>query len=123
MFDNTHAHITTWVVAFILFAVALSLQRGSNQKGFKIVQMILRLFYIFIVVTGAMIFFKHQSFDAALYGMKFVFGIIVIGMMEMILVRGSKGKSTGIAWVLFLVSVAITFFLGFKLPLGWNFLG
>ncbi|RST75206.1 DUF1516 family protein [Siminovitchia acidinfaciens] len=120
MFDNTHAHITTWVVALILFVVVLLLQKGGNQKGAKITQMILRLFYLLIILTGVLLFSKHQGYNPALYGIKFLGGIIVIAMMEMILVRGAKGRNTGVLWVVFIAALAITFFLGLKLPLGWN---
>ncbi|MBS4177425.1 YisL family protein [Lederbergia citrea] len=120
MFDNTHAHITTWVVALILFAVALFLHNSGNKKAMKIVQMILRLFYLLIIATGFMLFSKHSSYDPALYGIKFLGGIVVIAMMEMVLVRTSKGKNTGVFWALLLISFIVTFYLGAKLPLGWN---
>lgn len=122
MFDNTHAHITTWVVALILFVVVLLLRKGGNQKGAKITQMILRLFYLLIILTGVLLFSKHQGYDPALYGIKLLGGIIAIAMMEMVLVRGAKEKNTGIFWIIFIIALAVTFFLGLKLPLGWNML-
>lgn len=122
MFDHTHAHITTWVIALILFAVAFMLFKGGKEKGFKIVQMTLRLFYLLIIATGVMLFIKHSSFDPALYGVKFLGGIIVIAMMEMILVRTKKGKKAGVFWAIFILSLLVTFLLGVKLPLGWNWL-
>ena len=120
MFDTTHAHITTWVVALILFVIALVLHKSGNQKGMKIVQMILRLFYVLIILTGILLFIKHQTYNPALYGIKLLGGLVVIGMMEMILIRSSKEKNTGALWIVFIVAFAITFFLGLKLPLGWN---
>jgi hypothetical protein len=123
MFDTPHAHITAWVIGLILFVVALFLYQSGKQKGFKIAQMSLRLFYLLIIATGVMLFVRHSSFDPALYGIKFLAGIIVIAMMEMILIRTSKGKATGILWIIFIVSFVGTFLLGVKLPLGWNWLG
>ncbi|RWR14551.1 YisL family protein [Siminovitchia fortis] len=122
MFDSTHAHITTWAIALILFVVVLVLQKGGNHKGAKITQMILRVFYLLIIATGVLLFSKHQSYNPALYGVKFLGGVIVIVMMEMLLVRTGKGKNTGILWAVFVIALAITFFLGLKLPLGWNML-
>ncbi len=122
MFDSTHAHITTWAVALILFVVVLVLQKSGKQKGAKITQMILRVFYLLIIATGVLLFSKHQGYNPALYGIKFLGGIIVIGMMEMILVRTAKEKNTGVFWAVFIVALAVTFFLGLKLPLGWNML-
>ena len=120
MFDNTHAHITTWVIALILFAVVLFLHNGGKQKGAKIVQMILRVFYLLIIITGFGLFMNHSAYDPALYGVKFLGGIIVIAMMEMVLVRTVKGKKTGLFWTILIVSFAVTFYLGAKLPIGWN---
>ncbi|RST59626.1 YisL family protein [Siminovitchia terrae] len=120
MFESTHAHITTWVVALILFVIVLVLQKGGNQKGAKITHMILRVFYLLIIATGALLFFKHQAYNPALYGIKFLGGIIVIAMLEMILVRTAKAKNTAILWIVFVVALAITIYLGMKLPIGWN---
>lgn len=118
--NGTHLHIFTWVVGIILFLVAAGMAKGS--KGRKITHMILRLFYVLIIVSGLVIFMEHMSADSMLYGIKFVAGILTIGMMEMVLVRSSKGKPTSMFWILFAVFLVITMFLGFKLPLGINFL-
>lgn len=117
--DTTHMHIFTWVVGVVLFLVAASMANGT--KGKKITHMILRLFYVLIIITGAALFFKHMSIDSMLYGIKFVLGILTIGFMEMVLVRGSKGKNTGLMWILFIVALLATMFVGFKLPMGFNF--
>ncbi|PID14366.1 hypothetical protein CSV63_12615 [Sporosarcina sp. P34] len=117
--DTTHMHIFTWVVGIVLFLVAASMANGT--KGKKITHMILRLFYVLIIITGAALFFKHMSIDSMLYGIKFVLGILTIGFMEMVLVRGSKGKNTGLMWILFIIALLATMFIGFKLPVGFNF--
>lgn len=115
--SSVHLHITTWVVGIVIFLIAAL--SGKQSKG---LHMALRLFYILIIITGGALFFEYSSFDAMLYGMKFLFGILVIGMMEMVLVRQKKNKPTGMFWGLFAVFLFITMFLGFKLPLNWNFL-
>ncbi|MFI8686647.1 YisL family protein [Rossellomorea sp. NPDC077527] len=120
MFDTTHAHITTWVVAIILFFVAVGLHNAGKNKGMKIVHMILRLFYLLIILTGALLFWKHQGLDPALYGIKGLVGIWVIGMFEMVLVRTNKGKSTNMFWILLVVSLLLVLYLGLRLPLGWH---
>jgi hypothetical protein len=113
---NTHFHIFTWVVGIILFLVAAVLADGS--KGKKITHMIARLFYVLIVVSGFLLFLNWSSQDAALYGVKFLLGLVTIGMMEMVLVRSSKGKKVTTFWILFFVFLFATMFLGFKLPAG-----
>ncbi|MCA1059538.1 YisL family protein [Rossellomorea aquimaris] len=120
MFDTTHAHITTWVVAIILFFVAVGLHNAGKNKGMKIVHMILRLFYLLIILTGALLFWKHQGINPALYGIKGLVGIWVIGMFEMVLVRTKKGKSTNMFWILLVVSLLLVLYLGLRLPLGWR---
>lgn len=112
----THAHITSWALALILFFVALYLQKSGKEKGAKIVQMILRVFYILILITGIQLIIGAASLPFA-YIAKIVFGILSIGFMEMVLVRGKKGKPTTMFWVLLLVSLAITIYLGFSLPM------
>ncbi|MGR3763503.1 YisL family protein [Rossellomorea sp. NS-SX7] len=119
MFDNTHAHITTWAIAIILFFVAVRLHNAGKAKGMKVVQMILRLFYLLIILTGALLFWKHQGINPALYGIKALVGIWVIGMFEMILVRMKKGKSTKMFWIQLIIALIIVLVLGFQLPLGF----
>lgn len=118
--DTTHLHITTWVIGIVLFLVAAFMNRDS--KGRKIVHMILRLFYILIVISGLALFIAHSSFDAMQYGLKFLFGLLTIGMMEMVLVRSKKQKPVTLFWVLFAVFLFVTMFFGFKLPIGIDFL-
>lgn len=118
--DTTHLHITTWVVGIALFFAAAFM--GRENKGTKIVHMVLRLFYILIIISGLALFFAHSSFDAMQYGLKFLFGLLTIGMMEMVLVRSKKQKPVTLFWVLFAVFLFVTMFFGFKLPVGINFL-
>lgn len=114
---STHLHITTWVVALILFFVALAIAKP------KVVHMILRLFYILIIITGIAMFIEGMDFgEGMLYGLKFLTGILVIGMMEMTLVKKAKAKPYTTFLVLVFVFFFIALFLGFKLPLGFNFL-
>jgi len=95
---------------------------NRDSKGRKIVHMILRLFYILIVISGLALFIAHSSFDAMQYGLKFLFGLLTIGMMEMVLVRSKKQKPVTLFWVLFAVFLFVTMFFGFKLPIGIDFL-
>lgn len=118
--DTTHLHIFTWVVGVILFIVAAVMPKAS--KGRKITHMIARLFYVLILLSGIFLFIAHSSLDSALYGVKFLAGLIVIGAMEMILVRSGKGKNVSVLWIVFFIILLITLYLGFYLPMGANFL-
>ena len=112
---STHLHIAVWVLGVVLFLVAAF---GVKAKA---LHMVLRLMYILIIITGAALFFKYSSGDQMGYGIKFLLGILTIAMMEMVLVKQSKGKKTTIFWILFVVFLLATMFYGFKLPLGLNF--
>ena len=117
--DTTHLHITTWVIAVVLFLIAAFMQRDS--KGRKILHMVLRLFYILIIITGLTLFIEWSSSDPMLYGIKFLLGILTIGMMEMVLVRSKKQKPVTMFWALFAVFLFATMFIGFMLPVGMDF--
>lgn len=116
--SQTHLHITTWVVGIVIFLIAALM--GKRSKG---LHMTLRLFYVLIIITGGALFIEAMDYgQGMLYGFKFLGGILVIGMMEMVLVRQKKNKPTGMFWILFAVFLLITLFLGFKLPMGQDFL-
>lgn len=118
--NTTHFHIFTWVVGIILFLVAAVMASGT--KGRKITHMIARLFYLLILFSGILLFMKSFDFgQGMLYGIKFIFGFGVIAFMEMVLVRGDKGKKTSTFAILFFVFLIITMYLGFTLPMGMKF--
>lgn len=117
--QTTHLHITTWVVAVVLFLIAAFMQRDS--KGRKILHMVLRLFYVLIIITGLTLFIEWSSSDPMLYGIKFLLGVLTIGMMEMVLVRSKKQKPVTMFWALFAVFLFATMFIGFMLPIGMDF--
>ena len=119
--STTHLHITTWVIGLILFFLAAA--GIVKSKG---VHMALRLFYILIIISGGALYYEYAiEFRAPEggmdYDMKFLFGILLIGMMEMVLVRQKKNKPTTIFWVLFAVFLFLTLFYGLKVPDGMDF--
>ncbi|WP_339251298.1 YisL family protein [Sporosarcina sp. FSL W8-0480] len=118
--DTTHFHIFTWVVGVIVFLVAAVMANGT--KGKKITHMIARLFYVLILISGVALFIKGMDYGrGAEYGIKFLLGLLTIGMMEMVLVRSTKGKPVTMFWILFFVFFFATMFFGFKLPMGFEF--
>lgn len=112
----THAHITSWLIALILFVIAWSLTNSGKERAAKILQMVLRLFYIFIVVTGIMLLMKIDP--TPLYHVKAVMGFIVISFMELAMVKKSKEKPASVYLLLFVLFFIATVSLGFYLPLG-----
>ncbi|MBD7938034.1 MULTISPECIES: YisL family protein [Cytobacillus] len=111
----THAHLTTWIVAFILFFVALSLQKNGKDK---VVHMILRLFYLLIIATGVGMLFSINI--DIMYVLKALVGLWIIAMWEMILIRSKKGEKPTILWVQLIVAFLLVLYLGLSLPLGFT---
>ncbi|MFB6465278.1 YisL family protein [Cytobacillus sp. Hz8] len=112
-----HAHITTWVLALILFFISLGLSKSGKRKGQKIVQMILRLVYILIIITGGLLLFNISNITG-LYILKAIVGLWVIIMLELIAVKTVKQKKTTGHWILLIITLVLVFYLGFSLPLG-----
>ncbi|MEH7116414.1 YisL family protein [Neobacillus vireti] len=114
-----HAHITAWVLALILFFVALSLNKSGKAKGVKIIQMILRVLYLLIIATGVGLLFKVYNIDVW-YTLKAVVGLWVIGLFEMILSRSVNKRRTSTFWIQFVVAFLLVLYLGFvKLPMSF----
>lgn len=119
--SSTHLHITGWALAIILFFITYALIQAGNQKGGKIVHMILRLIYILVVVTGFMLF--YSAISEIEYILKAIAGIWVIASMEMILGRKSRDQKTTSAWIQLAIALLVTLYLGLSLPLGFQPLG
>lgn len=49
-----------------------------------------------------------------------ILGILVIGFMEMVLVRKKKGKSVTGVFIGFIVVAIVTILLGLRLPIGFH---
>lgn len=114
-----HAHITGWVLALILFVVALSLHKSGKEKGLKIVRMILRVLYLVIVATGVGLLFTLYKIDVW-YILKAVVGLWIIVLFEMILGRVVENRKTSILWIQFGIALVLVLYLGFvKLPMSF----
>lgn len=116
----THMHITTWVLAIILLIVSMTALKSGNQKRYKVSHMILRVDYLLIILTGGLLLLGiNLNFE---YLGKILLGIVVIGLMEMILVRTNKGKNVTGVLIALVIAFIVILALGFRLPMGINFL-
>lgn len=92
----THMHITSWALGLILFLVALALYKKNSNKPATIVHMILRLVYLFIIVTGGLLTWDYiQGYGMPLLGeaiVKALAGLWIVVVMEGILVSTKKEK-------------------------------
>ncbi|CAM2884920.1 YisL family protein [Salinicoccus roseus] len=115
-----HLHLTALVLAIILFIITYNSidSPDGESKYSKALHMVLRLIYLIILFTGLMLFLDFSSGDQMMYGLKFLAGLITIGLMEMALIKQRKkgtGRNLVIALVIFLI---VTIALGIYLPAG-----
>ncbi|MEW9674994.1 YisL family protein [Lentibacillus sp. L22] len=118
---NTHLHVTSWILAFILFIVVLILNKQGKAKGAKIVQMILRLDFLLILYSGGTLlayYFGTPQIGEAIF--KGLAGIWAIFALEMISTKSGQGEPTKSFWIQLIIAVLLTFILGFgRLHLGF----
>lgn len=112
----THAHITSWLLAIILFFVVRGLYKGGNEKGGKITHMILRVFYLLILITGFIMLFQVNI--SLLYILKAAVGLWVIAIMEFLLMKTGKREPQNVLWIQFAIAFVLALLLGFSLPQG-----
>ncbi len=120
-----HLHLTTIILAAVLYVIALVFyMKDSPNNAGKMSHMILRADYIFLIFSGLLVYIQNMEGISAsgghmMYGLKVLFGIAAVGLMEMSLIRANKStsapKGLTIAAVLIIV---VTIGLGIYLPLG-----
>lgn len=119
--DTIMLHTGTFFVTFILFLVAFFLLKGGNEKAGKIVQMILRLLFLVIIISGVFLAFTAMASAPFQYILKMLCGLTIIGFLEIILAKVRKGEKTVMFWLFFIVFLGIVLYLGYSLPLGYHF--
>lgn len=111
-----HSHVSAWAMALILFFVVYFLESGGKKKASKILQMVLRLFYILIILTGISLLYLIG------FPVKFIIkaflAIWLIYSMEMIITRKAKGllmgRSQTSLWLQFVVSIVLVLLIGYR---------
>ncbi|MBC1964323.1 YisL family protein [Listeria welshimeri] len=113
-----YVHLISWVAIVVLTVTALAIYSKST-KGFTILQMVNRIFYILVILSGVMMvqYSVEQSWILAVF--KILMGIIVIGVVEMLLSYRKQQKPTGMFLMIFIIFIVITVSLGFYLSGGY----
>ncbi len=114
---TTHAHLTAWILALILFFVALSLHGKGKEKGFKVLKMIVRVMYLLIIGTGIQLLLGVDTIGM-LYIAKAAVGLWIVVLLELILNRKGANVKANVLWIQLAVAFILVLFLGFKLPFG-----
>lgn len=117
-----HMHITSWVLAFILIILVAMFNKQGKAKLGKILHMVLRLDYLFLLYTGGSLLSKYFSMSIGQTGelvVKVIAGLWIIVAMEMIGVKTSKNESAKGWWIQLVIGAILAIGLGFgRLPLG-----
>ncbi|MED1564330.1 hypothetical protein AJ85_12220 [Alkalihalobacillus alcalophilus ATCC 27647 = CGMCC 1.3604] len=111
----SHLHSSAWAITVLLFIIAFFLIKGGKAKAGKILHMILRLFFVIMLVSGIYLLFALWGF-AAMYAVKGLLAIALIGLMEVILTRTKKGtlNNAGVLWGAFIIILIIVPLMGFR---------
>ncbi|RAV20910.1 DUF1516 family protein [Paenibacillus contaminans] len=99
-------HTGSWLITIILFILSFLFQ------GQKVTPMLLRLFYLIMLVSGISMLFILE-FPLA-FIIKGLLAVVMIGSMEMILGRKRRGEKTMPLWLVFVVLLAIVVLMGFN---------
>src|SRR5699024_1932217 len=115
-----HMHITSWVLAFILLVLVIMFHRQGKEKASKIVHMILRLDFLFILYTGGSLFSNYIDSDMLPEAIvKVVAGLWAIIAMEMIALKVKKDLPSRSWMIQLIIAAVIAIALGFgRLPMG-----
>ncbi|PYZ97368.1 hypothetical protein CR205_01830 [Alteribacter lacisalsi] len=109
-----HTHTLAWFVMLILFAVTIILLRSGKAKGGKIVQMTLRLFYIFVLVSGGTLLIMNPYWATVVKG---ILAVLLIFTMERISTGTKKGTLQGsqpmVLWTQFAILSIIVIYFGY----------
>ncbi|HHQ1197782.1 TPA: YisL family protein, partial [Listeria innocua] len=102
-----YVHLISWVAILVLTVTALLIY-SKSAKGFTMLQMINRVFYILVILSGIMMvqYSVKESWILAIF--KILMGIIVIGVVEMLLSYRKQQKPTGMFLMIFIIVVVIT---------------
>lgn len=119
----THMHITSWALAFILLVLVIMFHRQGKAKASKVLHMILRLDFLFILITGGLLFSDYllDAYSSFLPEaiLKVVAGLWAILAMEMIALKVNKDLPSRSWMIQLIIASVIAIALGFgRLPMG-----
>ena len=120
-----HLHLTTIVLAVILYVIALVFyQKSGPGNAGKMSHMILRADYIFLIFSGLIVYIQNMEGIGAsgghmMYGLKVLFGLGTVALMEMSLIKAQKKTSSANTLkIIAIIVLVITVALGIYLQLG-----
>ncbi|MBO0994606.1 MULTISPECIES: DUF1516 family protein [Bacillaceae] len=111
------SHSGLWEITILLFIISFILLKMGKPKSKKITQMILRLFYVIMIISGlGMLITLNFPW---LYVIKGILALWLIWMMELILsksvVRKENGPSTKSYWTQFIIALVLVVLIAAKI--------
>mgnify|MGYP001943119622 CR=1 FL=1 len=111
------SHAGSWAITVLLFIVSYVLLKMGKPKGQKVTHMILRLFFVIMVVSGLGMLILYQF--PLMYVVKGILAIWLIVMMERILARTEVGGAqtsspVGKYWIQMVIALLLVVLLGFE---------
>ncbi|WP_026675505.1 DUF1516 family protein [Alkalihalobacterium bogoriense] len=111
------SHAGSWAITLLLFFIAYLLIVTNKDKAGKIVHMILRLFYVIMIVTGGWLLFAWYLSELT-FIIKALLALALIYFMEVILTRAKKKnldrKVKMYHWLQFGVTALLVVLIGFN---------
>lgn len=111
-----HSHTLFWFIAIVLFMLTIVFIKLGRTRMAKMAQMILRLIYVLVLMTGVGLIFMNIWWGSILKG---IISFWLIYVMELITNRMAKGQLTPkmkvIFAVQFIVVIIAVFYLGYNI--------
>lgn len=109
-----HSHVSSWFLGIFLFILALIFIKLEMPKGKKITHMILRVFYIIILITGVSLL-VHTQFPIS-HIIKGLLALWLISIVEMYLARNEQlnRQSKLIYWLQIIIALVFIFLIGYR---------
>jgi uncharacterized membrane protein SirB2 len=104
-------HVLSWSIGIPVFLLSFICLALNQKKAHKVLQMVARLFFVLILISGIILLASVGFAGLAL--LKGILGIVLMGLMEMLVSRRRNGKPTGVFWILFFVVLGVILYIGF----------
>lgn len=110
------SHAGSWAITILLFFVSFVLLKMGKPTGKKITHMILRLFFVIMVVSGLGMLFTRGF--PLIFVIKGILAIWLIAVMERLLsksaTKSEQGASMKGSWIQFIIAFVLVALIGFN---------
>ncbi|WP_059105030.1 DUF1516 family protein [Shouchella shacheensis] len=105
------SHQGAWAFLLIFFLIAFSLYKAHKMTSGKVISMILRLFYLIMIVSGSGLLYTY-GFPPH-YVVKGIIAFVMIGFMEMTLRKVKRDQGGMVGFILASISALLVVIMGF----------